>query len=854
MSDPLTSRRLGRYMVEQEIGRGGMARVYRAVDTLLQRTVALKILAPQLSNDPEFARRFEHEAVTAANLRHPAIITIFDVGEAAGLRYIAMEYIGGATLSTALSDHGAFSLPLAVAVLQPIAEALDAAHQLNAVHRDIKPQNILLDTDGRVLLTDFGIALGPQQGGERITRAGSFMGTPEYLSPEQVQGQQVTGASDLYALGVVAFELLTGRIPFEGSTPELIVAHAYTAAPAITSVAPHLPAELDAIFTRALAKDPTTRYATALAFVEALHAVAVQRGLPATTRQGIAALTQPAQSSAGHPTIAMSPPSGTPQPTNPAVAPSTIEDVFGTRQPAAPAPVEDVFGQHKPRSPIEDVFAPPASGQPRRPTPATTPSTPRRPTPAPQQAQTPSAPRQRPTGQRQPARTPTPPNLIYPRGDDSYVPPRGRMRSSYPPERRFTISWPLVMVALIVLVLLALLVVETSGRRATGNTTNGTNGGLGAVFAAVTPTTQGEVALATPVPGEPPTPVPTALAPVPPPQDTTALPAEPTEPLPPTEEAAPIVVPTIEPVPTAEPTLEPTLEPTAEPTSTPEPTTPPTAVPPTNTPLGRPTAIGDGSTIVFQLDDGIELFDSTGQTEAAIQADAQPIGPAAISPDGTTILFDAVKNGERQIYQWTKSNRTITRYTQSPGNAYHPAWSPDGTQVVYAGSEGDSAEIYLIEADGIRRLTNDPGEDDYPSWTPDGAQIVWESSRSGQWGIWLMNDVGAQQIVDPVEGANDRYPRISPDGTQVVFASDRDRNDDGYELYVQSLAGGSPVRLTRFENGSAIGPQWSPDGSLILFFTDKDGTDDIYIVRLDDGAITLFRNSPTADRWPVWGR
>ncbi|CAA9373365.1 MAG: Serine/threonine protein kinase, partial [uncultured Chloroflexia bacterium] len=203
MPDPLISRRLGRYDVKQEIGRGGMARVYRAVDTLLQRTVALKILAPQFSNDPEFAHRFEREAVTAANLRHPAIITIFDVGEAEGLRYIAMEYIGGSALSTALTEHGAFSLPLTVAVLRPIADALDAAHRSNAVHRDIKPQNILLDTDGRVLLTDFGIAIGPQQGGERLTRAGSFMGTPEYLAPEQVQGQQVTGASDRYALGVV---------------------------------------------------------------------------------------------------------------------------------------------------------------------------------------------------------------------------------------------------------------------------------------------------------------------------------------------------------------------------------------------------------------------------------------------------------------------------------------------------------------------------------------------------------------------------------------------------------------------------------------------------------------------------
>ena len=178
MPDPLLDRRLGRYQIHQEIGRGGMARVYRATDTLLQRPVALKLLAPHLSDDPEFAKRFEREAITAANLRHPAIVTIFDVGQADGFHYLAMEYIAGCTLHDIIANRGKLGLPLSVALLAPVAGALHYAHTRGAIHRDVKPHNILVDMDGRVLLADFGIALGPRAGTDRLTQAGSFMGTP----------------------------------------------------------------------------------------------------------------------------------------------------------------------------------------------------------------------------------------------------------------------------------------------------------------------------------------------------------------------------------------------------------------------------------------------------------------------------------------------------------------------------------------------------------------------------------------------------------------------------------------------------------------------------------------------------
>ncbi len=288
----LIGRQLGRYLIEQEIGRGGMARVYRATDASLQRQVALKILAPQLSVDPEFARRFEREAVTAANLRHNAIVTIYDVGEEDHLRYIAMEYIQGRTLHAILEQYGALGLAYAVPLLDPIAEALDYAHSQGAVHRDVKPHNIMVDIDGRVLLADFGIVQAQEPEGERLTRTGIFMGTPEYMSPEQAEARRVDGRSDLYSLGIVAYELITGRVPFTGATPQLIVAHAQVPPPAPSSLAGHVPAELDRVLIKALAKHPRSRFGSATAMVSALRIVADHAGVMLAESEQIALLAE----------------------------------------------------------------------------------------------------------------------------------------------------------------------------------------------------------------------------------------------------------------------------------------------------------------------------------------------------------------------------------------------------------------------------------------------------------------------------------------------------------------------------------------------------------------------------------
>ncbi len=295
----------GRYEIQQEIGRGGMARVYRATDRQLNRTVALKVLAPQLTIDPEFVKRFEREASIVARLGHPGIVTVYDRGEHEGLLYISMEYIEGRTLHTILKDQGALGLGYCVALLKPLSEALDYAHQQGAVHRDIKPHNIMVATDGRVLLADFGIAQPAEADQESLTRSGTFMGTPEYISPEQTQSRRVDGKSDIYALGIVAYEIITGRVPFSGSTPQLLIAHNQTPPPRLSTVIGGIPPEFDVIFSRVLAKDPQARYARASAFIAELEKMTNRYHLalePGTTQRLIEDLAQPL-SSAGKPTI-----------------------------------------------------------------------------------------------------------------------------------------------------------------------------------------------------------------------------------------------------------------------------------------------------------------------------------------------------------------------------------------------------------------------------------------------------------------------------------------------------------------------------------------------------------------------
>jgi serine/threonine-protein kinase len=249
----------GRYRVLSRLGSGGMADVYLAHDQLLGREVAVKVLHHHFAEDQEFVERFKREASSAAGLSHPNIVGIFDRGEWNGTYYIAMEYVAGRSLKAIVREHGAMEPALAIDIVIQILRAARFAHRRGVIHRDLKPHNVILDDDGRARVTDFGIA---RAGASDMTLTGSIMGTAQYLSPEQAQGYAVSDASDIYSVGVILYELLTGVVPFEGETAVAIAFKQVSAAPRPPSdLNPALPPTLDAVVLRALAKDPIERYA-----------------------------------------------------------------------------------------------------------------------------------------------------------------------------------------------------------------------------------------------------------------------------------------------------------------------------------------------------------------------------------------------------------------------------------------------------------------------------------------------------------------------------------------------------------------------------------------------------------------
>ncbi|HPB55099.1 MAG TPA: protein kinase [Candidatus Aminicenantes bacterium] len=265
--------RIGHYQIVSLLGRGGMASVYKAHEMSLNRTVALKVLRPELAEDPSFVKRFQREAQAAARLNHPAISTVYAIGQEGELTFFAMEYVQGCTLRQLIRQEGPLSLEKALDILIPAAEALEAAHKAGVVHRDMKPGNILIGENGKVKVVDFGIAQVTEST-SHLTREGSFVGTPEYVSPEQCEGKSVDGRSDIYSLGVTFFEMLTGKTPFTADTPAGIINRIVQGnATPLESLNPSLSPEARAVVSRMIHRDREQRYPDASALLSDLHAL-----------------------------------------------------------------------------------------------------------------------------------------------------------------------------------------------------------------------------------------------------------------------------------------------------------------------------------------------------------------------------------------------------------------------------------------------------------------------------------------------------------------------------------------------------------------------------------------------------
>ncbi len=248
-----------RYEIVRLIGEGGMANVYLAKDTILDRKVAVKVLRGDLAGDEKFVRRFQREALSASSLSHPNIVEIYDVGEDEGNFYIVMEYIEGKTLKQLIKKRGVLSLPETMDIMLQLLDALASAHDSYIIHRDIKPQNIMIKESGLVKITDFGIAMALNSA--QLTQTNSVMGSVHYLPPEQASGKGSTIRSDIYSLGILMFEMLTGKVPFRGdSAVEIALKHMKEPIPSVREINPVVPRSVENIILKATAKNPKNRY------------------------------------------------------------------------------------------------------------------------------------------------------------------------------------------------------------------------------------------------------------------------------------------------------------------------------------------------------------------------------------------------------------------------------------------------------------------------------------------------------------------------------------------------------------------------------------------------------------------
>src|SRR5215467_10758512 len=341
--------RIGGYLLQEQIGHGGMAVVFRALDERLQRHVALKVLTAVFAEDEAFRQRFMRESRAAAAVDDPHIIPVFDAGEASGVLFIAMRFVRGGDVHSLVSRAGPLPFGQAMEIVSPVASALDAAHDAGLVHRDVKPANMLLDIrPGRpdhVYLSDFGLTKATLQA-TRLTGTGMFLGTLDYTAPEQIEGKPVDGRADQYSLACAAFELLTGNPPFQrDAAMAVIFAHLSDSRPSLTSRRPDIPPAADRVFFKALARAAADRYATCQEFSEALgevlgaipHYSGQRTGPVAAPAESEGAVTAPG--TASRPDAAL-PSTEIPQqesiPTNADQAPGNQRAWLRWRSPAAP--------------------------------------------------------------------------------------------------------------------------------------------------------------------------------------------------------------------------------------------------------------------------------------------------------------------------------------------------------------------------------------------------------------------------------------------------------------------------------------------------------------------------------------
>jgi Tol biopolymer transport system component len=828
---------IGRYQILEEIAAGGQGTVYRAYHPDTRQIIALKVLHPTLSGDRTYIERFRREASLAASIDHPNVVKIFEVGQDGDKHFMALEFLPE-SLARVIESGPQMPIDAAAQFGLEVADGLAAAHALGIVHRDVKPQNVLIGADGTAKVTDFGIARAESLA--TMTATGVMMGTPHYMSPEQSRGERADARSDVYSLGCMVYQMLAGEVPFKGDTPLAVIRQQIDEQPRrLRELRSDLPRRLEAVVERSMAKDPGRRYQSVAEMAQALRAA-------------VPGLAEPARAATA-PKAPAPPDSPRQRGAVAAPRPAPVGPRGGARQLSrlrslvriSAAVVLLLWGLF--------LFAPAWARVSER--------------------ELISA-------------------ILLASGGIATVSASVLIlrRTKF---KKGTLGWGRLSALLIVLgfVLLVAGLVKFPGPVTTPERERGPL----ALAPAPTPTatpTMPPAPNATPplviAPAVPPTPSPTrTLSPT---QSQSPITSE-------VETPVPVVVApaTLTPTPTSTPTpVLPTATLIAPPVSG---RIAFTSLRDGNREIYVMNAAGtgqfnltshasddywpawspDGTRIAFysQRDGNHEIYsmnaDGSSQTNLSrnLGHDMYP----AWSPDGTKVAFQSNRDGNWEIYVMNGDGSGQVNRSRNLGDDMYPAWSPDGTKVAFTSNRDGNEEIYVMNVDGSggTRLTNNPADDFFPAWSPDGAKITFSAYREGNGEIYIMNADGTGRTVLTNNETDDFFPAWSPDGTKISFSSDRDGN---WEIYVMNADGTGQTRLTS-NSAEDFGPAWSPITSAvettvpaqdaafappaalpasgrIVFVSSPDLYDDIYVMNADGSGQTNLTNYPTADEKPAW--
>ena len=826
-TDALLGRVFDGYRVVRFIARGGMGVVYEAQQESLDRQVVLKFLYPHLSTDSRFRERFEREARAVARLNHHNIVRVLDFGSDGDLHYMVMDYIEGVSLRDRLvrvhGDGLTLKTDTVVSILQQTGAALSYAHEQGYVHRDVKPGNIMLGANGRVFLTDFGVV--KLLDGSQMTVTGTMIGTPEYMAPEQGNGTQVGPAADQYALAIVAYEMLVGRVPFQAPTPmALLQKQLYEPPTPPSSLAPWFSPGVDGVLMQALSKQPGDRFPSMTAFINALIA-ALHLGMTGTPQQpGVSSSSTPTMLATsggfrqqGQPT---NQPGYTPVPGGYTPAPGGYTPAPGGYTPTTNPPGSQPGYGYTP--------VPAGTGQFQG------------------QGQTDQTGQYGQPGQFQ-GQTGQYSQAGGPGGEPPYAggPPPGYGQQTPPPENKRDRT-PIIagVIVLLLIVGIGAFLLATRG----GDDNDDNPGGLG--FADATATAQlalanttptGEAAIATETPAV---------------SDVTAT-SESTADAGATGTAA-VVLPGETPTP-EEATATEVVEPTATATTGPTPVIIYTSrLPDQHSP--QIYAMGtDGSNVV-------QIADASGHSWRP-----------QVSPDGTLLFFSSVAGGQHtqhdvagggfsgsgnhdvyvanltgtSLADLNNANLTnVTAGQTSWDNAW--AWTPDGTRITFTSDRTGNWEIFTMLPDGsdIVQITNTESNEGWPVWTPDGAHLIYSSDETGDSEIYMVNADGTdvRRLTDR-PGYEDLFPEVSPDGTLILFSSQVTSVSEG-DIYVMDLDGNNLTRLTSTAALNNI-PSWCPGQDQIVFSSDRSGNEDVWIMNSDGSGQVRLTENPGEDTTPT---